>query len=356
MYAHSILLLVWSLIFYAAKPLQARPHLKLFGLIVFGIAGASVVFGNISGYLPLLRTIAVGDLPVVNLLGAGYLVPALLSLALMWFAEKRNDKPFAFVTASLACGAGLLWLVLEYRHAFQGNTLVVTQGWQAAEAYGYASLFLLCHVIIRRLPWAQARIPFRTTGLIAFVAGLAWTVLGNILVLSPLLQKWSVGALPGANLLALAYLAPAALLAVMALRPSATSHPAERNLAWVLIGALLFIWCNLTLRHAFQGPVLTLTRDYTSNEYYGYSVLWLALSGVLFLLAMRLRHKGLEYAFMGLTLLTIVKVFAFDMSVLSGVLRALSFMGLGAALVGLGLLYRRFIYRRSLAETVPENS
>jgi len=49
-----------------------------------------------------------------------------------------------------------------------------------------------------------------------------------------------------------------------------------------------------------------------------------------------LRRAGL----LGIALV-IAKVFLSDMAELEGVLRALSFLGLGAALVGLGYAYRR---------------
>jgi uncharacterized membrane protein len=46
-------------------------------------------------------------------------------------------------------------------------------------------------------------------------------------------------------------------------------------------------------------------------------------------------------------MLTAAKVFLFDMSSLGGILRALSFLGLGAALLGIGYLYQRFVLNRS---------
>ncbi|TIR42117.1 MAG: DUF2339 domain-containing protein, partial [Mesorhizobium sp.] len=41
----------------------------------------------------------------------------------------------------------------------------------------------------------------------------------------------------------------------------------------------------------------------------------------------------------------VLKVFLFDMSELEGVLRALSFIGLGAVLIGIGLFYQRLLTR-----------
>jgi uncharacterized membrane protein len=44
--------------------------------------------------------------------------------------------------------------------------------------------------------------------------------------------------------------------------------------------------------------------------------------------------------------LTIVKAFLIDMSTLTGVYRALSFMCLGLVLVAIGWLYQRILFRR----------
>ena len=43
--------------------------------------------------------------------------------------------------------------------------------------------------------------------------------------------------------------------------------------------------------------------------------------------------------------LTVLKVFVIDMSTLTGVYRALSFMGLGVVLVAIGWLYQRILFR-----------
>ena len=53
-----------------------------------------------------------------------------------------------------------------------------------------------------------------------------------------------------------------------------------------------------------------------------------------------------------LVLLTVLKVFLFDMAELEGVLRAASFMGLGVCLIGIGLFYQR-VLGRVRAPTVP---
>ena len=52
--------------------------------------------------------------------------------------------------------------------------------------------------------------------------------------------------------------------------------------------------------------------------------------------------------------LTIAKVFLVDMAGLTGIFRALSFIGLGAVLVGIGWLYQRMLFPTS--GTVPANT
>ena len=45
-------------------------------------------------------------------------------------------------------------------------------------------------------------------------------------------------------------------------------------------------------------------------------------------------------------LLTVVKVFLLDMAGLTGVWRALSFIGLGLVLIGIGYLYQRLLFAK----------
>ena len=61
-----------------------------------------------------------------------------------------------------------------------------------------------------------------------------------------------------------------------------------------------------------------------------------------------LRHAG-----MVLVCLVVAKVFLIDMAGLQGLLRVLSFLGLGAALLGLGYAYRRVGFARPGETTAP---
>jgi len=54
--------------------------------------------------------------------------------------------------------------------------------------------------------------------------------------------------------------------------------------------------------------------------------------------------------------LTILKAFLIDMSTLSGVYRALSFMCLGLVLVAIGWLYQRILFRRQAPPAAPSGT
>jgi uncharacterized membrane protein len=64
----------------------------------------------------------------------------------------------------------------------------------------------------------------------------------------------------------------------------------------------------------------------------------LLLFGILF------RSQPARFASALITLLTIGKVFLLDMAGLTGIYRALSFIGLGLVLVGIGWLYQRLLF------------
>jgi uncharacterized membrane protein len=314
--------------------------------ILFGAALINIVLFQILFSSPLFTNISVGDLLLANSLALGILLPGILLIIMMLFAERRQDTVYGKIAGGIGMLLIIFWSALEWRHVFQGGKIGLGNPLYALEACGYPLLFFAWSFVLGYVKQATSRFELKYIGYGAFILACTWVVLGNILSLSPLVKTWSVGSLPLFNLLALAYLAPAALIFAR-LKYSPDMVPDWlRKSAYSAIGALLFIWCNLSLKHLFQGSILSMDRGVSDSEYYAYSLLWLVMSAGLFFAAIRTHNKGLEYAFIGLTFITIGKVFLFDMSQLQGILRAISFMGLGLALVVLGLLYRRFLYRQ----------
>ena len=94
----------------------------------------------------------------------------------------------------------------------------------------------------------------------------------------------------------------------------------------------------LLVRQLFQGAILN-GPTMPIAESYGYSLAGLLLAIGLIVAGMRLADKALRLAGLLLLTATICKVFLIDASELKGVLRILSFLGLGIALIGIGRLY-----------------
>jgi uncharacterized membrane protein len=53
-----------------------------------------------------------------------------------------------------------------------------------------------------------------------------------------------------------------------------------------------------------------------------------------------------RFASAAVVVLTVFKVFLLDMSNLTGIYQALSFLGLGAVLIGIGWFYQRLLFPR----------
>jgi len=169
----------------------------------------------------------------------------------------------------------------------------------------------------------------------------------HFVVLNPLLTDESTGSIPVFNLLFLAYLLPAAAAGALAL------YVRDKRPKWyaamlALMAALLaFVYATLSVRRIFKGEFIGYWSGLGQLETYTYSALWLVIGVVLLTAGVRLRSQVLRIASAVLIAVAVLKVFLFDMSELEGVLRALSFIGLGAVLIGIGLFYQRLLTRAS---------
>jgi uncharacterized membrane protein len=148
---------------------------------------------------------------------------------------------------------------------------------------------------------------------------------------------------PFVNLVLLGYGLPAALAAILALVARGTRPYAYRVVAAVAAVGLALAYLSLEVTTLYHGPVLT--RGPTSNaEQYTYSAVWLAFGVLLLLAGVLLRSQPTRLASAAVVLITVAKVFLLDLAVLQGAFRALSFIGLGLVLVGIGWLYQRLLF------------
>jgi uncharacterized membrane protein len=179
------------------------------------------------------------------------------------------------------------------------------------------------------------------------IAGLI-SVFGLLILENPwLLSSVDVGGLVF-NLLLLGYALPAVLMLLLSYAVAGHRPVAYANT--IAGAALVFALTYLTLeiRRFYHGPVL-LYGATTGAEQYTYSIGWLGFGVVLLGVGILVNSERARLASAAVIALTILKAFVIDMSTLTGVYRALSFMCLGIVLVAIGWLYQRILFRRQIA-------
>ena len=111
-------------------------------------------------------------------------------------------------------------------------------------------------------------------------------------------------------------------------------------------------YVTFEIRRLYHGPNMA-TGATTGAEQYTYSIAYLAFGVVLLGIGIFFNSQRARLASAAVIALTIGKAFLIDMSTLTGVYRALSFMCLGLVLVAIGWLYQRILFRRQAAAAPP---
>lgn len=180
-------------------------------------------------------------------------------------------------------------------------------------------------------------------GNIVLQIALARIVYFDLIVFNPYFHaSQTVGSLPILNAVTLVY--GAGLIASLrAIR----IHAMYKTIS----GILLFSLVTLTVRQLFHGDHLHAIQPMQHAEFYSYSIMWLVTGLGLLTYGIMRNNKSARIAALGFLLLTIGKVFIFDASVLEGLMRVFSFLGLGVSLIGLSMVYTRFMNTKNTTET-----
>jgi uncharacterized membrane protein len=147
------------------------------------------------------------------------------------------------------------------------------------------------------------------------------------------------------NLILLGYAIPAVLALLLSYAVAGRRRAAYGNTIAGFALVLALSYLSLEIRRLYHGPILT-TGATSGAEQYTYSIAWLAFGVVLLGIGIAVNSQRARLASAVVIALTIVKAFLIDMSTLTGVYRALSFMCLGLVLVAIGWLYQRILFRR----------
>ena len=297
------------------------PALALAAILIAG-------FEPLADYLILIADSANGShLPYRQLPAAAeafrHLLPALAAAALLLRADGAQ---FGRLRPGISAGAVALGLILLYHLAKLPLAIGDEPRFIAA---GFIERALISQALLAA-GWYTFR-RSRPLGLALFGLGLVRILWFDLLLLNPAFVAQQVGGLPLLN--------AAAIHLALAAAWSWTFAPGR---LWRGLGmSLTLAAVATTVRQAAHGTLLT--GAVTTGENYGYSAAFLLLAIAWLALGIRSGARDLRIA--GLALLTAVtfKVFLIDAAALDGLLRILSFFGLGVALIGIGWVYNRFL-------------
>ena len=320
------------------------PFLRWLSAILTAIVVARV------GYEPRIAGDALGTTIIFNWLLWGYGIPALsFWMASALLRRRGDDAPLRMVEA-----AAILFTVLlaftEIRHAvYQGeiyiaDTSLVEFGLQVCVALAMA-------IGLERLRLRSGSIIHNIGAVILTIGAGLIAVFGLLLLENPMIWHVDVGGVV-INLLLLGYALPAIL--ALLLSYTVAGHRPRAYANTIAGGALVMALAYVTLeiRRIYSGPVMSLG-EIGSAEQYTYSIAWLAFGVVLLAAGVIFNSQRARLASAAVIALTIVKAFLIDMSTLTGVYRALSFMCLGLVLVAIGWLYQRILFRRQAPPPLP---
>jgi uncharacterized membrane protein len=315
---------------------EGRLRLPVLRHVALGIAVAVLVRLALN---PEVLRYALSDTLIFNWLLYGYGVPAAaFILSTRQFGSRADDLLVKVLEAGSVVFSVLL-VTLELWHALSDRPLRFVLDDFALNAVESIAWLAMAGWLLH-LGERHDRVVLRWSGVILFAIATVFAVGWQAIFLNPVMPLFG-GPVEGWFLidsLFLAYAIPAALytlIGIYRLGPRALWQA-----ALFLAAGFALLWVTLEVRHFFQGD--RLNQGFTGEaEWYAYSAAWLAFAAAGLGAALKWRSLWLRRAsLLGLGLV-VGKVFLSDMADLSGGLRALSFIGLGAVLVGIGYAYRR---------------
>lgn len=291
---------------------------------------------------PAVMGTDVGTTPVFNWLLYGYGVPAVAFAGAAYLFRSVKDDLHSGVLEAAAILFSVLLVTWQVRHLlndgdiFDTNIRLAELSLHTMTMLGLSLGYQFLHDKTGR------RIPGHAAALLS-VAGLVLLIAGHLGFANPMLTNEPIGNNVYVNLLLLGYALPGVLCAII-VRVSADKRPIYYIYAFAGSALLMiFTFVSLEVRTIFHGATLA-TGPTSDLESYTYSAVWLLFGLVLLITGVVFGKASLRYASLPVIVLTVAKVFLVDMSNLSGILRALSFIGLGLVLMGIGFLYQKLVF------------
>jgi uncharacterized membrane protein len=113
----------------------------------------------------------------------------------------------------------------------------------------------------------------------------------------------------------------------------------------VAVIGIVFAWLNLAIVDAFsEGSRLVLDLERRPARDLSISLSWVAYAGALLTIGMVKNSRGLRWLSLVFMVLSIGKVFLYDLGQLRDLYRVLSLLGLAFSLICVSLAYQRFVF------------
>lgn len=317
-------------------------------------------------WIPDIATYEIGRWPVLNWLLYGYGLPIIaMTYAASFF------KPFGSTLHKLnvsqkmtidmlrggAMVIGVLFITLQIRHLANHGDMAA-DGSLALEMGSFISAMAALSLMHGRLPHSNdfgfapvhTFMRFVYFALPCLIMFLGMWPLGFQTIIEPS-ESWeplSANGGPILNELMVAYGLPCIIFGLHA--ALSRYHDGKIKSRIALIGALVsgFIYLTLETARLFRGA--DLLPGPSDGEITSYTFTWIIMAGVLLMIGLWRDRASLRYASLGLLIISIMKAFFFDLAALEGAYRALSFIGLGIALILTALLYQRFVFAKTKTE------
>jgi uncharacterized membrane protein len=294
------------------------------------------------GYEPRIVGGELGTTPIFNWLLYGYGVPAASFWLAGWLLRRRADDLPARMTDSAAILFTVLLAVVEIRHYVSGGDIYRPAA-GLTEIALYVNVGLAMTIGLEHVRRRTNNVVHDVGALVVAALTLAAVIAVLAYVIDPAFANTAVG---GAivNLILLGYGLPAALAIALALIARTTRPLRYRVVAAIAAMTLALFYLTLEVRRLFHGPILA--GPTSDAEQYLYSTVWLVFGIVVLAIGFFLRSQPARLLALGVVAVTIAKVFIVDCASIAGIYRALSAIGLGTVLLGIGWLYQRLLYPR----------
>lgn len=332
----------------------AATRLRPWPALPWMMAGAAIaVLARIAWEPTIVGALHLGKTPVFNALLAGYGIPALLLVIAAFELRRWPDLRVRNLLQALASLFVLLTVAILVRHAMNGGVLdsaVPTLSEQSI----YTLLAIGASGILMTLDQKSPSPVFRYGSMVIGVLSIVSILGAHLIGLNPYLSGELLGSIPFFDLLLIGYLLPGLGYAGLAWYARGKRPVPYVTVLAVAAAVLVFAWATLCVRRFWQGQNIADWKGFLQGETYTYSVVWLLLGVLLLVLGSRFNAKSIRIASAVLVFVAVLKVFLIDMANLEGFLRALSFIGLGAVLIGIGLFYQKILSGKAHAEPQRE--